>query len=157
MAKFGIAPEWGSGGRWFKSSHSDQKSTCFKGQVLFFCLEQNWRPPVISIRRQAGQSQSDWPPRWFKSSHSNPKSTCFKKAGAFSILNLQGYFPLNQRGSGATQLQSLSLFSRAHLTSGFDPASQKGSPHQWALRCVRSSHAAGPPAYPPQRRWPSWR
>ena len=24
MAKFGIAPEWGSGGRWFKSSHSDQ-------------------------------------------------------------------------------------------------------------------------------------
>jgi hypothetical protein len=23
VAKFGIAPEWGSGGRWFKSSHSD--------------------------------------------------------------------------------------------------------------------------------------
>ena len=27
VAKFGIALEWGSRGRWFESSHSDQKST----------------------------------------------------------------------------------------------------------------------------------
>ena len=26
VAKFGIALEWGSRGRWFESSHSDQKS-----------------------------------------------------------------------------------------------------------------------------------
>ena len=29
MAQFGRVPEWGSGGRWFESSHSDQKSTRF--------------------------------------------------------------------------------------------------------------------------------
>ena len=29
VAKFGIAPEWGSGGRWFKSSHSDHVGASF--------------------------------------------------------------------------------------------------------------------------------
>ena len=37
MAKFGIALEWGSRGRWFESSHSDQKSV-FRKECGFFLL-----------------------------------------------------------------------------------------------------------------------
>ena len=33
VAKFGIAPEWGSGGRWFKSSHSDHPQSL--GNTMF--------------------------------------------------------------------------------------------------------------------------
>lgn len=29
VAQFGSAQDWGSWGRWFKSSHSDQLATCF--------------------------------------------------------------------------------------------------------------------------------
>ena len=29
VAKFGIALEWGSRGRWFESSHSDQEKSLF--------------------------------------------------------------------------------------------------------------------------------
>ena len=43
VAKFGIALEWGSRGRWFESSHSDQlkiveslENTTFSGLFLFF-------------------------------------------------------------------------------------------------------------------------
>ena len=35
VAKFGIAPEWGSGGRWFKSSHSDQYRVSLLGHPVF--------------------------------------------------------------------------------------------------------------------------
>ena len=35
VAKFGIALEWGSRGRWFESSHSDQKSVFRKEYGLF--------------------------------------------------------------------------------------------------------------------------
>ena len=45
VAKFGIAPEWGSGGRWFKSSHSDHKKQSAVGGLLFSVKE-----PAASCR-----------------------------------------------------------------------------------------------------------
>ena len=36
MAKFGIALEWGSRGRWFESSHSDQNWEVFFDTSQFF-------------------------------------------------------------------------------------------------------------------------
>ena len=36
VAKFGIALEWGSRGRWFESSHSDQKSLLSTDKRGFF-------------------------------------------------------------------------------------------------------------------------
>ena len=41
VAKFGIALEWGSRGRWFESSHSDQgrgKRLCFPLFLLRVCV-----------------------------------------------------------------------------------------------------------------------
>ena len=41
VAKFGIALEWGSRGRWFESSHSDHKeleSICFSTLYFFAVL-----------------------------------------------------------------------------------------------------------------------
>ena len=35
VAKFGIALEWGSRGRWFESSHSDQKMDSLLGLSIF--------------------------------------------------------------------------------------------------------------------------
>ena len=46
VAKFGIALEWGSRGRWFESSHSDHKE--LKGnafQLFIFFFEQS--KPVV--------------------------------------------------------------------------------------------------------------
>jgi hypothetical protein len=43
VAQSGSAPEWGSGGRWFKSSRPDQKkikAPGHEGQVLFFDRKQ---------------------------------------------------------------------------------------------------------------------
>ena len=37
VAQFGRVPEWGSGGRWFESSHSDQR--CLILSSTFFCLQ----------------------------------------------------------------------------------------------------------------------
>ena len=36
VAKFGIALEWGSRGRWFESSHSDQENRCFRKEMAVF-------------------------------------------------------------------------------------------------------------------------
>ena len=36
VAKFGIALEWGSRGRWFESSHSDHKTPTFTTKVGVF-------------------------------------------------------------------------------------------------------------------------
>ena len=38
VAKFGIALEWGSRGRWFKSSHSDQEEVERLPLFVFFCV-----------------------------------------------------------------------------------------------------------------------
>ena len=35
VAKFGIALEWGSRGRWFESSHSDQELKCIISALSF--------------------------------------------------------------------------------------------------------------------------
>ena len=78
VAKFGIALEWGSRGRWFESSHSDQKGpTAFA--VGHFCL---WNvEPAASVRstfnrgRHAASRRSRIG-RWFESSHSDQISRC---------------------------------------------------------------------------------
>ncbi len=84
MAKFGIAPEWGSGGRWFKSSHSDQKSTCLKKAGAFFHRQSRTSgllPLQSAARREiAAQRRS---PRWFKSSHSDQKKHLLSKSRCF--------------------------------------------------------------------------
>jgi hypothetical protein len=120
VAKFGIAPEWGSGGRWFKSSHSDQKSTCLKKAGAFFHRQSRTSgllPLQSAARREiAAQRRS---PRWFKSSHSDQKSTCFKKAGAF--------FHRQSRTSGLLPLQS---------AARREVAAQRRSP-----RWFKSSHS----------------
>ena len=120
MAKFGIAPEWGSGGRWFKSSHSDQKSTCFKKAGAFFHRQSRTSgllPLQSAARREiAAQRRS---PRWFKSSHSDQKSTCFKKAGAF--------FHRQSRTSGLLPLQSA--------------ARREVAAQRWSPRWFKSSHS----------------
>ena len=56
LAKFGIALEWGSRGRWFESSHSDQKRGNCSVSSLFLYFEQRTsglllRRRSISIRR----------------------------------------------------------------------------------------------------------
>ena len=51
VAKFGIALEWGSRGRWFESSHSDQKRGNCYGFLSFLCFEQ--RTSGLLLRRQA--------------------------------------------------------------------------------------------------------
>ena len=49
MAKFGIALEWGSRGRWFESSHSDHKSTVI-------LIELRWTFSVSENRLESGFS-----------------------------------------------------------------------------------------------------
>ena len=49
VAKFGIALEWGSRGRWFESSHSDQGSTCVRRRCSFFA---ELCEPAASWRRR---------------------------------------------------------------------------------------------------------
>ena len=39
VAKFGIALEWGSRGRWFESSHSDQNHQFLRKLVVFLLLK----------------------------------------------------------------------------------------------------------------------
>ena len=39
MAQFGRVPEWGSGGRWFESSHSDHVGASYISLALIFFLQ----------------------------------------------------------------------------------------------------------------------
>ncbi len=39
VAQFGRVPEWGSGGRWFESSHSDHIRASDESLALFFCKQ----------------------------------------------------------------------------------------------------------------------
>ena len=43
VAKFGIALEWGSRGRWFESSHSDQEKPCGSMNCKAFCFTLKWK------------------------------------------------------------------------------------------------------------------
>ena len=56
MAKFGIALEWGSRGRWFESSHSDHpktvENTTFSA-VFLFVAGAEWYHPTV---QQGGNS-----------------------------------------------------------------------------------------------------
>ena len=47
VAKFGIALEWGSRGRWFESSHSDHlpMESWIHGSIGFFSFRKN-QPPI---------------------------------------------------------------------------------------------------------------
>ena len=67
VAKFGIALEWGSRGRWFESSHSDQtirlESVNFR--VFFLLFENFFEPdytagllvPVTNASKNASKTQ----------------------------------------------------------------------------------------------------
>ncbi len=70
VAKFGIALEWGSRGRWFESRHSDQKEArLIRASPLFVCDGLvNQRPLVFQSRRSAGFGAAV-AGRWFESSH----------------------------------------------------------------------------------------
>ena len=45
MAQFGRVPEWGSGGRWFESSHSDQNKAAGDSlRLLIYLIKENRYP-----------------------------------------------------------------------------------------------------------------
>ena len=50
VAKFGIALEWGSRGRWFKSSHSDQAKDSYESTGLFFIVSNLPPETAASVR-----------------------------------------------------------------------------------------------------------
>ena len=59
VAQFGRVPEWGSGGRWFESSHSDQKAQTAHYRAVYFFLTrflhdfvQNFNRPFFLARVQ---------------------------------------------------------------------------------------------------------
>ena len=54
VAKFGIALEWGSRGRWFESSHSDQKRLEIARFQAFFTL--SWHNGIVKLSKSAQES-----------------------------------------------------------------------------------------------------
>ena len=54
VAKFGIALEWGSRGRWFESSHSDQKRLEIARFQAFFAL--SWQNGIVKLSKSAQES-----------------------------------------------------------------------------------------------------
>ena len=72
VAKFGIALEWGSRGRWFESSHSDHKeleSICFS--TLYFFVVTNRTSGLLYFNCRTGCRAVAQHPHWFESSHSD--------------------------------------------------------------------------------------
>jgi hypothetical protein len=70
----GSALDWGSRGRWFKSSHSDQINADRKsGLHLFLCTYHLNRRPHrrVSAVKSAAARADEVGCRWFKSSHSD--------------------------------------------------------------------------------------
>ena len=56
VAKFGIALEWGSRGRWFESSHSDQGLSKDSPFSFYYCIPdeaviKSWRANIRSKQR----------------------------------------------------------------------------------------------------------
>lgn len=47
VAQFGRVPEWGSGGRWFESSHSDHVGMDFAPFRFFYCIKKSVIRAVI--------------------------------------------------------------------------------------------------------------
>ncbi len=75
MAKFGIALEWGSRGRWFESSHSDQNRGFPFGEASVFalhCSDSDRRQCARSARKSEAQ-QPAAAGRRFESGHSDQR------------------------------------------------------------------------------------
>ena len=95
VAKFGIALEWGSRGRWFESSHSDQTQESVA--PAFFCFVKSSRFEPIKCRSPVDFCQT--PARRcllhsvLESSHSDqtqesvaPAFSCFVKSSRFEPI-----------------------------------------------------------------------